>query len=57
LQSTENAKLLSMVSKLQTKVFDYNAKLTKLEEEVSSLKDKMKNSTNEFVRTIPVGTR
>ncbi|RHN53886.1 hypothetical protein MtrunA17_Chr5g0400731 [Medicago truncatula] len=53
----ENAKLWSMVNKLQTKVFDYNAKLTKLEEEVSSLKDKRKNSTNEFVRTIPVGIR
>lgn len=53
----ENAKLWSMVNNLQTKVFDYNVKLTKLEEEVSSLKDKMKNSTNEFVRTIPVGTR
>ncbi|AES94469.2 hypothetical protein MTR_5g014750 [Medicago truncatula] len=41
-QSKENAKLWSMVNKLQAEVSDYKARLTILEQEVSSLKkDKM----------------
>jgi hypothetical protein len=54
LQSKENAKLWSMVNKLQAEVSDYKGRLTMLEQEVSSLKkDKMEKSTNEIVTAIP----
>ncbi|WJX55205.1 hypothetical protein P8452_41003 [Trifolium repens] len=56
-QSTETAKLWSIVCKLQAEVSDYKARITKLEEEVSSLKKhKVEKSINEIVSTIPVGT-
>ncbi|PNX71728.1 hypothetical protein L195_g027611 [Trifolium pratense] len=56
-QSTETAKLWSMVNKLQAEVSDYKARLTKLEEEVSSLKKhKVEKPINEILSTIPVGT-
>jgi hypothetical protein len=42
---------------LQAEVSDYKARITKLEEEVSSLKKhKVEKSINEIVSTIPVGT-
>jgi hypothetical protein len=46
-----------MVNKLQAEVSDYKARLTKLEEEVSSLKKhKVEKPINEIVSTIPEGT-
>jgi hypothetical protein len=42
---------------LQAEVSDYKARITKLEEEVSSLKKhKVEKPINEIVSTIPVGT-
>lgn len=56
LQSTENVKLWSVINKLQAEVSDYNDRLKKLEEEVSSFKKKAEVPTNKVIGTIPVLT-
>jgi tRNA A37 methylthiotransferase MiaB len=51
-----NNQLWSMVNKLQVELSEYKERLTRLEEEVSSLKKhKVEKSTDENVRTILVG--
>jgi hypothetical protein len=51
-----NNQLWSMVNKLQVELSEYKERLTRLEEEVSSLKKhKVEKSTNDIVRTILVG--
>ncbi|KAK7406403.1 hypothetical protein VNO78_08027 [Psophocarpus tetragonolobus] len=53
-QKTENGQLWSLINKLQVEVSDYKDRLKKLEEEVSSFKQKEVPS-NEVIGTIPVG--
>ncbi|KAG5070009.1 hypothetical protein AAZX31_01G184000 [Glycine max] len=55
-QSAENVKLWSVINKLQAEVSDYNDRLKKLEEEVSSFKKKAEVPTNKVIGTIPVLT-
>ncbi|KAK7307707.1 hypothetical protein VNO77_41013 [Canavalia gladiata] len=54
-QSVENVQLRSEINKLQAEVSDYMDRIKKLEEEVSSLKQKV--PTDKVIGTIPVRTR
>ncbi|MCH94175.1 hypothetical protein A2U01_0015131, partial [Trifolium medium] len=56
-QLMENAELWANVNKLQAEISDSKDRLTRLEEEVSSIKHEFERPTNEIVRTVPVGTR
>ncbi|MED6122269.1 hypothetical protein PIB30_038288 [Stylosanthes scabra] len=54
-QSAENVQLWSIIHKLEAEVSDYKVRLTRLEEEVSSLKQKFAVPTrNEVKRNIPL---
>ncbi|TKY70699.1 hypothetical protein E2542_SST06990 [Spatholobus suberectus] len=55
-QSAENVQLWSVINKLQAEVSDYKDRLKKLEEEVSSFKQKAEVPTNKVIGTIPVET-
>ena len=56
LQSAANVQLWSVINKLQAEVSDYKDRLTKLEEEVSSLKQKVAAPPPEVNGNIPLGT-
>ncbi|RDX65751.1 hypothetical protein CR513_55565, partial [Mucuna pruriens] len=55
-QSVENVQLWSVINKLQAEVSDCKDRLKKLEDEISTLKQKAEVPTNKVIGTIPAGT-